>query len=124
MDFLIFIIVLCIILFVYCDYKGYIPHISFAQPSYEELLKTKEWQQFRSKIINQHHCKCDWCGSNTTLQVHHKVYRILPNGRKIEPWKYKDTNVMCLCKECHKNIITNIELKLIILVIEIIEECK
>ena len=39
---------------------------------------------------------CERCGKGGGLQVHHKVYRA-----GMRPWEYSDSDLMCLCPECH-----------------------
>ncbi len=76
--------------------------IKYRRLTYEDLLDTDEWKYFRSRILEDHGYRCDWCGRTNKLQVHHKLYKKLPNGHKIEPWKYYNDEVMCLCDDCHK----------------------
>lgn len=72
------------------------------ETAYNRLLKTNEWYNFRQSILNIHNHTCDWCGSKQYLQIHHKKYQKLPNGKMINPWEYNPKDLMCLCSTCHK----------------------
>ncbi len=62
--------------------------------------RTKEWQEFRAKIIELDGFKCVQCNRHqkdgAILQVHHKVYI---RGKK--PWEYAPDDCETLCKRCH-----------------------
>lgn len=66
---------------------------------YNEQLKSKEWEAYRNFVLVVKGNKCDICGKETCLQVHHKEYR--PNAKA---WEYLLSEVVVLCRECHKNI--------------------
>lgn len=58
----------------------------------------KKWLELKSKILYEKQ-KCEVCGTNRQLQVHH----ILP--RFSNPELAMDLeNLMVLCRECHVNI--------------------
>lgn len=67
-----------------------------APESYENLLKTMNWQMKRLEVILLRGIKCERCGSKTSLQVHHKIYI-----KKVVPWCYPRTDLEVLCKKCH-----------------------
>ena len=53
-------------------------------------------------ILEERGNKCEWCGSEENLQIHHKLYYKYPNGVKVFPWRYSNELLMCLCDSCHK----------------------
>ena len=70
--------------------------------AYELLLERPEWKAYRLAVLTERGEKCEWCGSNKNLHVHHKFYLKYPNGKKILPWKYKTDALLVLCKDCHE----------------------
>ena len=72
------------------------------ETAYSKLLGTEEWYIFRKHILDLHNHTCDWCGIKERLQIHHKKYQKLPNGKLINPWEYNPKDLMCLCDNCHK----------------------
>jgi hypothetical protein len=68
--------------------------------TYSDKLKDPRWQKKRLQILEEQKWKCIKCkDENTTLHVHHITYK-----RGNEPWDYPNSNLMCLCKDCHKEI--------------------
>lgn len=65
--------------------------------SYREQLNHKFWKDKREHIINIRGNKCERCGSENFLQVHHKKYI---KGKLA--WEYEDKLLECLCGSCHK----------------------
>lgn len=64
----------------------------------ESFRNKKKWLKLKSKILYEKG-KCEICGSNNYLHVHH----ILP--RSSNPELAMDIeNLMVLCKNCHKEI--------------------
>jgi hypothetical protein len=56
------------------------------------------WQEKRLAIMKRADFRCEHCYRNDRqLHVHHKIYR---NGA--DPWEYSDSELMCLCHECHE----------------------
>ena len=70
--------------------------------TYDDLLRTEEWKEKRNHILMRDGCQCQWCGSTTNLNVHHKYYLQYPNHRKVKPWNYPDDALITLCRDCHK----------------------
>ena len=66
---------------------------------YYELLKSPEWKKRRLEILESDGWKCKRCGIDEDLQVHHLHYR-----KGLLPWKYKDDELMTVCKGCHESI--------------------
>lgn len=65
--------------------------------TYHELLRDPRWQRKRLEAMNRAGFKCEECGSaETTLNVHHLIYR---KGAK--PWEYEPDELVCLCEDCH-----------------------
>lgn len=69
---------------------------------YEEKLHDDRWKEKRNKILERDGYKCQWCGSEHSLQVHHKRYDKFPNGEMVEPWDYPDKCLITLCGDCHR----------------------
>lgn len=66
--------------------------------SYFEKLKDPRWQKRRLDIFELYNFECSNCGDNrSTLHAHHVGYR-----KNTEPWDYGDTEILCLCEDCHK----------------------
>ena len=73
------------------------------EPSYEELLKRREWKDKRLKILKRDSFKCRCCHKRKDpLQAHHLYYLIHEDGRKALPWEYEDSALITLCRDCHK----------------------
>lgn len=66
---------------------------------YEDQLKDKRWESFRTFIFSVRGNKCEICGGNHILQVHHPKYK---SGRLA--WEYTCNEVMVVCKHCHEII--------------------
>ena len=72
--------------------------------TYYELLKTKQWRQKRSVILQRDRNKCRCCGSTSELQVHHRQYHVnKTTGNFIEPWNYQSNHLITLCDKCHNS---------------------
>lgn len=78
-----------------------IANVSVVQPcivapdwDYELYLKSKEWEQRRQEYFSKNGYKCNVCGSQHIIQLHHLNYNRL--GYE------KDSDLICLCSECHK----------------------
>ena len=66
---------------------------------YEEQLKDKRWETFRKFIFSVRGRKCEICGGNHILQVHHPKYK---SG--CLAWEYTCNEVMVVCRHCHEII--------------------
>jgi hypothetical protein len=82
------------------------PKPSFKQYKsiYDCLLHNPKWLSCRQKILERDNYKCQWCGSENNLQIHHKYYCKLPNNKLVNPWEYKEDCFMTLCKQCHEKL--------------------
>lgn len=63
--------------------------------AYLDYLNTPHWHRKREEAMRYHGAKCNRCGRQEALQVHHKSYQNL--GRE----KMADLEV--LCRGCHEN---------------------
>jgi 5-methylcytosine-specific restriction endonuclease McrA len=66
---------------------------------YNEQLQSKEWEAFRNFVLVVKCNECEICGSKTWLQIHHKSYK-----KAAKAWEYLPSEVVVLCRDCHKNI--------------------
>lgn len=78
---------------------------------YELLLERPEWKAYRLAVLAERGEKCEWCGSNKILQVHHKFYLKYPDGKHILPWEYNINCLLVLCKDCHEKAHKNYKIK-------------
>jgi 5-methylcytosine-specific restriction endonuclease McrA len=60
---------------------------------YEEYLKTTKWRNKREELFSLRGKKCEVCGSEKLIQVHHLTYKNIFN----EPLE----DLKVLCKNCH-----------------------
>lgn len=63
-------------------------------PSYRAYFHSAQWYSKRELVLKRAHNRCEACGSQEVLQVHHKTYDNLFR----EPLE----DLQCLCKNCHK----------------------
>ncbi len=61
---------------------------------YSEYLQSAWWQNKRKEKLKSVNYRCNRCGSQAELQVHHLHYRSL--------WKEKNNDLEVLCKTCHQ----------------------
>jgi hypothetical protein len=64
--------------------------------AYRGLLLDPRWRTRRQEILERKGRRCEDCGSQGPLEVHHGYYRA---GRA--PWDYPDSAFHVLCTECH-----------------------
>ncbi len=62
--------------------------------NYKEYLKTDHWKITRAAALRRAGYKCEICGSNKRLNVHHLTYRNIGNERP--------EDLMVLCYYHHK----------------------
>lgn len=67
--------------------------------NYGEQLKMPYWYAFRKFIFIVRGKKCEQCGAEENLQVHHLKYI---SGRLA--WEYTCNEVKVLCKDCHMKV--------------------
>lgn len=79
--------------------------------AYELLLERSEWKAYRLAVLAERGEKCEWCGSDKNLHVHHKFYLKYPNGKHILPWEYNINCLLVLCKDCHTKAHKNYKIK-------------
>lgn len=65
--------------------------------SYTDFLCTPYWKAIAQQAKYKAGFKCQLCGSNNNLNVHHKTYE--HHGEEL---KYMKTDLIVLCKHCHE----------------------
>ncbi|WP_343614419.1 hypothetical protein [Flavobacterium sp.] len=65
--------------------------------TYSEKLKDKRWSNKRDVVREKAGFKCQDCGSQKSLEVHHCYYKF-----GLEPWQYPIDSLRCLCSNCHE----------------------
>lgn len=68
----------------------------FVRPDYHEYIQSKAWIKKRWAVIVRRGFKCESCGSDKELHVHHLTYERL--GKE----KFSDLQV--LCRVCHEGV--------------------
>jgi hypothetical protein len=78
-----------------------IPDYNFAEPSgsYAQKLRDDRWKQKSTLVRKRAGNRCQDCGSNDRLEVHHCYYTSQRDGH--EPWQYPLSALRCLCRSCH-----------------------
>lgn len=76
-----------------------VSHKTDCHMPYDEQLKDKRWEAFRRFVFAVKGKKCELCGSQSIIQVHHPKYIY---GRMA--WEYTCNDVMVVCKKCHEKI--------------------
>ena len=69
---------------------------------FKNKRQPQEWKSKRGYILKRDNYKCQWCGKQEQLQVHHKYYSKYPNNVKVQPWNYPNDALITLCNECHQ----------------------
>ena len=65
---------------------------------YSEQLKDPRWQRKRLEILSRAEFSCEnCCDDESTLHVHHKLYR-----KGAMPWEYEAHELQALCESCHE----------------------
>lgn len=62
---------------------------------WKNLYRRPEWKKKRDSVVAAAGGRCQKCGTDKKLQVHHPRYQ---TGKM--PWEYDD--LMCLCASCHR----------------------
>ena len=76
---------------------------SDSSKTYQELLRTPQWQEKRKQILKRDNNRCCNCGSSSGLEVHHRQYHIIKRiGGFRKPWAYSESNLVTLCARCHQ----------------------
>lgn len=65
--------------------------------TYSEKLRDKRWSDKRDAVREKAGFKCQDCGSQKSLEVHHCYYKF-----GLEPWQYPIDSLRCLCSNCHE----------------------
>lgn len=69
------------------------------QRQYAILLQRKEWKDFRKLVFKERGRKCEKCGKESNLQIHHTQYR-----KGWLPWEYPMSMIKVLCRGCHASV--------------------
>jgi len=67
--------------------------------NYTRQLNDPRWKAFRTFVFAVRGKRCEVCGSNECLQVHHLHYR-----DNAMAWEYTTKEVAVLCKNCHSEL--------------------
>ena len=67
---------------------------------YPEYLLTEHWKNKRLSKLKQAQHICERCGSDRSLQVHHKTYKLDSGKSNLFHERLKDLEV--LCQNCHQ----------------------
>jgi hypothetical protein len=66
--------------------------------SYDKDLATREWQEFRSRVLERDGERCTRCKLKLSrLEAHHTRYI---EGRRL--WEYDLSDLVTLCRRCHE----------------------
>lgn len=63
---------------------------------YDDFLLTPYWKAIAEQVKKRADYKCQICGKNTLLNVHHRTYD--NHGMEL----YYQEDLICLCKDCHE----------------------
>lgn len=66
---------------------------------YKDQLKRKEWLSFRKFIMDVRGSKCEVCGNDKHINIHHLKYI-----SKKKAWEYTCEDVLVLCNDCHMKV--------------------
>ena len=61
--------------------------------AYDEYLYQPHWREMRKKVLKRAGYRCQECGKQVRLHVHHKTYARL--GQEL------DRDLTALCTDCH-----------------------
>ena len=64
---------------------------------YKDFLSSWVWGSTRARILKRAGDKCEVCGAEGTLHIHHKTYRRV-GGNEL------DEDLIVLCPKCHKRV--------------------
>lgn len=71
---------------------------------YKDFLQTPYWKAIAAQVRKMHNYKCQLCGSEGTLNIHHPATY---SFRGSEIWHLKELS--CLCEKCHQKFHDKIE---------------
>lgn len=73
--------------------------------SYNEQINHPHWQRKRLEIMRRDKWECRVCGeSNKQFHVHHLYYE-----KDCHIWDYDNEALVTICKDCHKEIHTDLK---------------
>ena len=62
---------------------------------HHEFIKSDQWKQIRKRLFSIRGKKCEKCGNDIFVEVHHLTYERF-GGNEL------DLDLIILCRECHK----------------------
>lgn len=65
--------------------------------AYERFLRSKEWQNWRMVAIDMAGSRCQQCGREEELEVHHKTYVRFGGQERL-------SDLAVLCASCHSRV--------------------
>jgi hypothetical protein len=63
---------------------------------YQRYLQTEHWRRTRMEVLSRARYRCELCGVNDRLEVHHKHYESL--------WNEALDDLIALCRACHDKV--------------------
>jgi 5-methylcytosine-specific restriction endonuclease McrA len=64
---------------------------------YGDYLQSGVWGRYRAALLERAEDKCEMCGAEGTLHVHHKTYCRVGGNERFE-------DLIVLCPTCHKRV--------------------
>lgn len=84
-------------LYLFCFILGFLVGIHINRNfSYRKYLRSKAWRALRKQVLIRDGYRCQKCGSNENLQVHHRTYDNI--GRE------KPEDLVTLCRKHHEQL--------------------
>ena len=68
--------------------------------TYSQKLTDERWRKKAKLVKERAEWKCQDCGVDSSLEVHHCYYTSMREGN--EPWEYPLSALRCLCRKCHE----------------------
>src|SRR3990167_719821 len=65
-------------------------HMTKLRFGYQRYLLSRAWKEFREKVVASRGGKCEVCGEEYPLELHHRTYRAVGFER------FEDVTVLCL----------------------------
>ena len=67
------------------------------EQAYCDFLQSWVWGWLREQILERAEGKCEVCGAEGTLHIHHQTYRRVGGNEKFE-------DLIALCPPCHRRV--------------------
>lgn len=86
-----------------CDFANFEEEIAKAiqKMDYKDFLQTPYWKAVSGEVMKRNDYKCQLCGKNGKLNIHHPDYSI--HGYEVQNVK----KLLCLCEDCHNKFHNN-----------------